>query len=88
MEVPMGSWACPEEAVPEPMPKAECAPVPPTIPPVPAIVPAAIPQAPIEDIPEYRELWPVIWEHMELLMLNRLDSISRAHFYPFMVQPN
>ena len=52
MEVPMGSWACPEEAVPEPMPKAECALVPPTIPPVPAIVPAAIPQAPIEDIPE------------------------------------
>ena len=54
MEVPMGSWACPDEAVPVPMPKAECAPVP--IPPVPAIVPAAIPQAPIEDIPEYSEL--------------------------------
>ena len=85
MEVPMGSWACPEEAVPEPMPKAECALVPPTIPPVPAMVPAAIPQAPIEDIPEYRELWPVIWDHVELLIAlpgqmevqfikNRLDS--------------
>ena len=68
----MGSWACPDEAVPVPMPKAECAPVPPTIPPVPAIVPAAIPQAPIEDMPEYRELWPVIWNHMKLSMV--LDS--------------
>ena len=58
MEVPMGSWACPAEGeVPLPMPKAEWAPVPPTpIPPVPAIEPAAIPQAPIEDMPEYREL--------------------------------
>ena len=64
MEVPMGSWACPDEAVPVPMPKAECAPVP--IPPVPAIVPAAIPQAPIEDIPEYSELCPVIWDHIKL----------------------
>ena len=63
MEVPMGSWACPDEAVPVPMPKAEWALVP--IPPVPAIVPAAIPQAPIEDIPEYNELCPVIWDHIK-----------------------
>ena len=54
----MGSWACPAEGeVPVPMPKAEWAPELPTpIPPVPAMVPAAIPQAPIEDMPEYREL--------------------------------
>ena len=98
MEVPMGSWACPEEAVPEPMPKAECALVPPTIPPVPAMVPAAIPQAPIEDIPEYRELWPVIWDQVELLMAlpgqmevqfiktDWTALVQASDFYPFMVQ--
>ena len=63
MEVPIGSCACPVPAVPDPMPKAECAEGLPIAPvPAAAIVPAAMPHAPIEDIPEYNELWPVIWE--------------------------
>ena len=61
MEVPIGSCACPVPAVPDPMPKAECAEGLPIAPvPAAAIVPAAMPHAPIEDIPEYNELWPVI----------------------------
>ena len=61
MDVPIGSCACPVPAVPDPMPKAECAEGLPIAPvPAAAIVPAAIPHAPIEDIPEYNELWPVI----------------------------
>ena len=61
MEVPIGSWARPVPAVPDPMPKAECAEGLPIAPvPAAAIVPAAMPHAPIEDIPEYNELWPVI----------------------------